>query len=110
MNQIEFSDEYWDCECETNFIKPNGLHECGSCGACFIEQPPSRINEISFTERRIKEFNKAYQIGVNVLWFDDDIGHATITTTDAFILWDSPVIYLKDVGMCFLDRVHAVIN
>ena len=43
---IELSTEYWDCECERDYIHSNDVSRCPRCGAMRDDQPPSRINEI----------------------------------------------------------------
>jgi hypothetical protein len=40
------TDQYWDCECEHNFIHPKECPICFKCGAIKEEQPDSRVNEV----------------------------------------------------------------
>ena len=37
---------YWDCNCDSNFIRPSGMSMCEDCGAWRDESPDSRINEL----------------------------------------------------------------
>ena len=112
MAQIKLSDTHWDCECETNYIRPNCLHKCEVCGFQYVEQPPSRVNEVNDTGSRIKQFNDAYFVGVKVFWFDEnDVQHTAITTTQAHTHWDilgSPVVCLSGINTYFLDRIYVL--
>ena len=38
--------EYWDCECEDNYIHHKRQAGCDICGAEREEQPPARSNEV----------------------------------------------------------------
>jgi hypothetical protein len=43
---IETNPDYWDCECDDNYIhKKADQLECSRCGATEEEQPDSRVNE-----------------------------------------------------------------
>ncbi len=49
QNNIETTEEYWDCECEFpphNYIWPKSIKKCDRCGAVPEEQPDSRANEV----------------------------------------------------------------
>jgi len=44
---IPTNPDYWDCECEHDFIhKKSDLEECVECGAHQDDQPDSMISEI----------------------------------------------------------------
>lgn len=43
---IQTNENYWDCECEHNYIHSKREKECLICGAIENEQPDSRQNEI----------------------------------------------------------------
>jgi hypothetical protein len=44
--------DYWDCECESNFIHPISQQMCDICGAIQEESPSSRENEVQLLLRR----------------------------------------------------------
>jgi len=46
MNEIETTDQYWDCECEKKYIHPKAQKMCTRCGVERDEQPDSRVNEV----------------------------------------------------------------
>ena len=42
------TDDYWDCECEDNYINKKSEKEyCGWCDANMEDQPDSRVNEVN---------------------------------------------------------------
>ena len=43
----ETTSQYWDCECEDNYIHPNTEDKCDRCGAVREEQPNSRKIEVA---------------------------------------------------------------
>ena len=43
---IKLNPNYWDCECEHDFIHPKEMYYCVLCGAYKDDQPDSRENEI----------------------------------------------------------------
>tara|TARA_R110000782_G_scaffold39956_2_gene92419 strand:+ start:88 stop:243 length:156 start_codon:yes stop_codon:yes gene_type:complete len=43
---ILLNENYWDCECVSNFIHTKKKIECNRCKALADEQPDSRQNEI----------------------------------------------------------------
>ena len=47
MKETKTHDDYWDCECEHNYIqkKSDTLH-CSKCNSHEDEQPDSRVNEV----------------------------------------------------------------
>ena len=50
----QLSSDYWDCQCEENFIQPNAIEKCPHCEACRDEMPDSRQYEVE----QGKMFNK----------------------------------------------------
>ena len=38
--------QYWDCECEDNYIHPSTQALCETCGVFGDEQPDSRVDEV----------------------------------------------------------------
>ena len=38
--------DYWDCECEDDYIHPNSVKACGVCGSEQEDQPSSRADEV----------------------------------------------------------------
>ncbi len=38
--------DFWDCECEENYIHPTYILYCIFCGANQFDQPNSRVNEV----------------------------------------------------------------
>jgi len=46
MDDIELTDEYWDCECEKNFIHLRSQESCPVCKAEQEDQPDSRVSEV----------------------------------------------------------------
>ena len=46
LGDIVLASEYWDCECEENYIHTRSEKKCPICGAFRSEQPPSRVNEV----------------------------------------------------------------
>ena len=48
---VETNPNYWDCECETNFIHAKSKTlACSLCGMTEDESPDSRVNEIKEIE------------------------------------------------------------
>ena len=45
-DEIVFNENYWECECEHDYIKPNTQKRCPECNAEREYQPPSRQNEV----------------------------------------------------------------
>lgn len=45
-NPCATSDDYWDCECETNYIRPMTQKVCPKCGAEEEDCPASRVDEL----------------------------------------------------------------
>lgn len=37
---------YWDCECEENYIHPKGEQRCAVCGEWQVDMPDSHATEI----------------------------------------------------------------
>jgi len=46
MSEPKLTLEYWDCECETDYIHPVSEDICPVCDAMRVEQPLSHINEV----------------------------------------------------------------
>ena len=46
IGDIILTNQYWDCECERNFIHPVEIVMCPVCGSDKDDQPDSRINEV----------------------------------------------------------------
>lgn len=47
INDTRTDDNYWDCECEKNYIHlKSDLDHCKICGVDADEMPDSRVNEI----------------------------------------------------------------
>jgi len=45
---IETTPDYWDCDCEVNYIhKKTNTLECSFCQSSQEEQPDSRVNEVN---------------------------------------------------------------
>lgn len=40
------SDDFWDCECDENYIHSKLIYHCPECGAEQDDQPDARIEEI----------------------------------------------------------------
>lgn len=45
-NEIILTTDYWDCECESNFIHRKAESFCEVCKTFVEEQPDSRVNEV----------------------------------------------------------------
>ena len=45
-NRFPMTGQFWDCECEINYIHPKSVSVCPRCGAVREERPDSRINEV----------------------------------------------------------------
>lgn len=43
---LGLSNQYWDCECSTNYIHASFVDKCYRCGAEQEDQPDSRLQEI----------------------------------------------------------------
>lgn len=43
---VKLTDEYWDCECEKNFIHPRSEDVCTVCEAQRENQPNSHVTEV----------------------------------------------------------------
>jgi hypothetical protein len=46
LGDIVLTSEYWDCECEKNYIHTRSEKKCYTCGAFRSEQPLFRVNEV----------------------------------------------------------------
>jgi hypothetical protein len=84
MGDIELTDEYWDCECEKEYIHLRSQEICPICKTEQEEQPNSRVIEVlkyGFVIRGDKtEISRAKELAlewmknnVNVYeWFEDE--------------------------------------
>ena len=43
---VVLTDEYWDCECDDNYIHPVSQLRCDICGADQEDAPSSHYNEV----------------------------------------------------------------
>lgn len=46
IGDIELTDEYWDCECEKDYIHLHSEESCPVCKALQEDQPNSRVSEV----------------------------------------------------------------
>lgn len=46
--EIKLNSNYWDCECEENFIHPRTQRKCTACEEHEEDMPDSRENEIKY--------------------------------------------------------------
>lgn len=46
IGDIETTPDFWDCECDKNYIHKKKLAACNICNATADEQPDSRSNEV----------------------------------------------------------------
>ncbi len=44
--EIETTPEYWDCECQDNYVHPKTKKKCLRCGFTSDEMPDSRLIEV----------------------------------------------------------------
>ena len=51
---VETTPEYWDCECDKNFIHPKSQKSCSKCGAEADSQPDSHASEVKAAGLPIK--------------------------------------------------------
>lgn len=49
-DRIITNNNFWDCDCEENYIHPVSQKQCEICGALEEDQPPARQNEIDAEE------------------------------------------------------------
>lgn len=45
---LVLTSDFWDCECETNFIHAREEDSCVNCNCYREEQPDSRVNEVFY--------------------------------------------------------------
>jgi len=76
---IKLSKNFWDCECDENFIHPKNQNTCPECGAVQEDQPDSRVDEV-LKDRRFQVM-KSYVVKAitkyDLVEFDDDNGTYT---------------------------------
>ena len=53
-NGIILNLEYWDCECEENYIQPISKKKCNVCGAKQTDMPSSRASEVKYLNDMVK--------------------------------------------------------
>lgn len=53
VGDITLNLDYWDCECEKNFIHPINQQYCDICGSDQEDSPSSRENEVQLYLNRI---------------------------------------------------------
>lgn len=46
IGEIQLAIDYWDCECEKNYVHKKETESCSICGSFMNEQPDSRLNEV----------------------------------------------------------------
>lgn len=46
IDDIELTNEYWDCECEKEYIHLRSEESCQKCKALQEDQPDSRVSEL----------------------------------------------------------------
>ncbi len=46
IGDIELTDEYWDCECENDYIHLRSEETCPVCKALQEDQPSSHVSEV----------------------------------------------------------------
>lgn len=46
QKSVETTSEYWDCECETDYIHSKKIKVCERCNTNSEEQPDSRVAEV----------------------------------------------------------------
>lgn len=46
IKRIHTTPDYWDCECETNYIHSKSETVCDKCGATREESPDARVEEV----------------------------------------------------------------
>ena len=54
MSELILSEDYWDCECDIDYIHSNEETACIKCGALREEQPPAREREVKKIEVSVK--------------------------------------------------------
>ncbi len=46
IGDIKITPDFWDCECERNYIHDKNQSVCGVCNTVADEQPNSRVDEV----------------------------------------------------------------
>lgn len=44
--KVKLTNQYWNCECENDYIHPRSEEICGSCGTKREDGPDSRVSEV----------------------------------------------------------------
>ena len=113
-NTFSTHPNYWDCECEHNYIHPRDKDECKVCGSPWEEQPESRVNEVyeqlflddrPLTDETLKELGFENTMGGVIMKISDSITLDAVEIPDGelrVIIVDSyngkNVTYWKTVG------------
>ena len=63
IGDVTLTDEYWDCDCEDNYINPVSLDRCEDCGAHREQSPDSHLDEVlekglPVKDMRVREVEK----------------------------------------------------
>lgn len=45
-SRFDTTQRFWDCECETDYIRPKSQYRCNICGYTEEEMPDSRVTEV----------------------------------------------------------------
>jgi len=80
-NGLVTTPDYWDCECDDNYIHPKSEEKCEKCGKKPDEQPDSRVNEVEDMLAQKKILGKvdaetAIKIAADWLLNDADLDEA----------------------------------
>ncbi len=51
VGNIQLTPDYWDCECQHNYIHKKDEITCRICNAFLENQPDSRVDEVKQIER-----------------------------------------------------------
>jgi len=69
IGDIVLTSEYWDCECEENYIHTRSEKKCCICGAFRSDQPLARLSEVVAIGLPLKSKNssqyKAFSVHQN---------------------------------------------
>jgi len=71
IEQLTTHPDYWDCECEHNYIHPKNVDECKVCGSLWEEQPESRTSEVY--EQLFSDNRPLTEETLKELGFEDDV-------------------------------------
>ena len=71
IEQLTTHRDYWDCECEQNYIHSKDVDECKVCGSLWEEQPESRTSEVY--EQLFSDNRPLTEETLKELGFEDDV-------------------------------------